>query len=153
MSDFIFKEEPEEKKNTNLITSHKKWRILVVDDDDSVHQITKLVLADAEIENRHLDITSVYSMEEAKKMAANLYPNFGQRIWIRITKSYRMLQYVASEISWFLLIALMFKTLYDLVKCGLLNLFLRPKKTSVKDKMDALGISEEALELIKKRIQ
>lgn len=92
-------------------------------------------------------------MEEAKKMAANLYPNFGQRIWIRMTKSYRMLQYVASEISWFLLMALMLKTLYDLVKCGLLNLFLRPKKASVKDKMDALGISEEALELIKKRIQ
>ena len=67
MSDFIFKEEPEEKKNTDLITSQKKWRILVVDDDDSVHQITKLVLADAEIEHRKLEITSVYSMEEAKK--------------------------------------------------------------------------------------
>lgn len=92
-------------------------------------------------------------MEEAKKMAANLYPNLGQRIWIRMTKGYRMLQYVASEISWLLLIALMLKTVYDLIKCGVLALFSRPKKASVKDKMNALGISEEALELIKKRIQ
>jgi len=67
MTDFIFKEEPEE--TTNIVTklSHKKWRILVVDDDDSVHQVTKLVLADAEIENRSLEIVSVYSMNEAKK--------------------------------------------------------------------------------------
>jgi len=67
MSNFIFKDEPED---SNKITNNmpiKKWRILVVDDDDSVHQVTKLVLADAKIENRQLDIVSVYSMDEAKK--------------------------------------------------------------------------------------
>lgn len=92
-------------------------------------------------------------MEEAQKMAANLYPNLGERIWIWMTRSYRMLQYVASEISWLLLFALMIKTVYDLIKTAFSTLFLRPKKASVKDKMDALGISEEQLELIKKRIQ
>lgn len=66
MTDFIFKEEPEESSQATISQSHKKWRILVVDDDDSVHQVTKLVLADAEIENRYLEIVSVYSMEEAK---------------------------------------------------------------------------------------
>ena len=66
MNDFIFKEESEEDKNLTISKSQKKWRILVVDDDDSVHQVTKLVLADAEIENRQLEIISVYSMEEAK---------------------------------------------------------------------------------------
>ena len=67
MNDFIFKEESEEDKTLTVAKSHKKWRILVVDDDDSVHQVTKLVLTDAEIENRQLEIISVYSMEEAKK--------------------------------------------------------------------------------------
>jgi len=67
MTDFIFKEEPEESNSTVTVKQHKKWRVLVIDDDDSVHQVTKLVLADAEIENRLLEIVSVYSMEEAKK--------------------------------------------------------------------------------------
>ena len=71
MNDFIFKDEPldSDKKVTNK--TQKKWRILVVDDDDSVHQVTKLVLSDAEIENRHLEIVSVYSMEEAQKTLLN----------------------------------------------------------------------------------
>jgi response regulator RpfG family c-di-GMP phosphodiesterase len=68
MNDFIFKEESEENENLTSFKSQKKWRILVVDDDDSVHQVTKLVLTDAEIENRQLEIVSVYSMEEAKTM-------------------------------------------------------------------------------------
>ena len=67
MNDFIFKAESEDTQDLATSKSHKKWRILVVDDDDSVHQVTKLVLTDAEIENRQLEIISVYSMEEAKE--------------------------------------------------------------------------------------
>ncbi len=67
MSNFIFKDEPEDSNKIANNMPIKKWRILVVDDDDSVHQVTKLVLADAQIENRQLDIVSVYSMDEAKK--------------------------------------------------------------------------------------
>lgn len=67
MSNFIFKDEPEESDEITNNKPIKKWRILVVDDDDSVHQVTKLVLADTEIESRQLDIVSVYSMDEAKK--------------------------------------------------------------------------------------
>jgi response regulator RpfG family c-di-GMP phosphodiesterase len=69
MSKFIFKEESTDdfiapkKQNSN-----KVWRILVVDDDESVHQITRLVLADAFIENRRLDIVSAYSSIEAKEI-------------------------------------------------------------------------------------
>ncbi len=71
MSDFIFKDEPLETDPIKNQKTQKKWRILVVDDDDSVHKVTKLVLADAEIENRGLDIVSVYSMDEAKKALLN----------------------------------------------------------------------------------
>jgi len=66
MTDFIFKEESEDNSDLSLPLSNKTWRILVVDDDDSVHQVTKLVLAGTEIENRQLEIVSVYSMDEAK---------------------------------------------------------------------------------------
>lgn len=75
MSDFLFQDEPEvveEKPNNN----HEKfWRILVVDDDQAVHQVTRLVLADAEIEHRRLEIVSVYSSQEAKE-ALNSYDDF-----------------------------------------------------------------------------
>ncbi|MBU2924368.1 DUF3369 domain-containing protein [Colwellia sp. 4_MG-2023] len=67
MNDFIFKEESEASKSASGHKCNKKWRILVVDDDDSVHQVTKLVLNEIEIENRQLEIVSVYSMEEAKE--------------------------------------------------------------------------------------
>jgi response regulator RpfG family c-di-GMP phosphodiesterase len=66
MNDFIFKEESEASSSLSTNKCDKKWRILVVDDDDSVHQVTKLVLNKIEIESRELEIVSVYSMEEAK---------------------------------------------------------------------------------------
>lgn len=69
MSKFIFKEEPEEesvqRKSSNI---EKTWRLLVVDDDESVHQITRLVLADAVIEQRKLEIVSAYSSVEAQEI-------------------------------------------------------------------------------------
>lgn len=67
MSNFIFQDEIESDAEEG--NSHKKdkyWRVLVVDDDESVHQVTKLVLADAEIEHRKLEIVSAYSSIEAK---------------------------------------------------------------------------------------
>ena len=67
MNDFIFQEESEEICSVEIGKELKKWRVLVIDDDNSVHQVTKLVLAGAEIENRQLEIISVYSKEEAKK--------------------------------------------------------------------------------------
>jgi len=71
MSDFIFKDEPLEIDKPMSRKTQKKRRILVVDDDDSVHQVTRLVLADAEIEHRYLEIVSVYSMDEAKTTLLN----------------------------------------------------------------------------------
>jgi len=74
MSKFIFKEESEDDLNTqpqSTLKRGKSWRILVVDDDESIHQITRLVLADAFIEKRPLDIVSAYSSEEAKGILEN----------------------------------------------------------------------------------
>lgn len=70
MNEFIFKDEDE----TEIETNHKNqklWRILIIDDDESVHQVTKLVLSGVEIEHRQLDITSAYSSAEAKSILQN----------------------------------------------------------------------------------
>ena len=69
MSKFIFKEEvPEDLPSTKKNPSSKTWRVLIVDDDESIHQITRLVIADAFIEQRPLDIVSAYSSIEAKEI-------------------------------------------------------------------------------------
>ncbi len=73
MSDFIFQDEEDDEVETNGVhrKSDRFWRILVIDDDESVHQVTKLVLADAEIEHRNLDIVSAFSSKEAKEIMLN----------------------------------------------------------------------------------
>jgi len=69
MSKFIFKEESEQDEVSKPNKVNKKtWRILVVDDDDAIHQITRLVLVGANIEHRPLDIVSAYSSAEAKEI-------------------------------------------------------------------------------------
>lgn len=44
------------------------WQILIVDDDDLVHQITKLSLEDVEFDGREMAFTSVYSAQEANEI-------------------------------------------------------------------------------------
>lgn len=43
------------------------WKVLVVDDEEEVHQATRLVLSDFEFEGRKLEFISAYSGQEAKK--------------------------------------------------------------------------------------
>jgi len=72
MSTFVFKDEPEEgQSGSSKVCSDKVWRILVVDDDESVHQITRLVLAESIIEGRKLELVSAYSSKEAQEILAD----------------------------------------------------------------------------------
>ena len=68
MSNFLFKEEASESTSIVKANKAKVWRILVIDDDESVHHVTQLVLADAIIENRSLEIVSAYSSKEAREI-------------------------------------------------------------------------------------
>ena len=72
MSNFLFKEESTEEPlfSGSNKTKAKVWRILVIDDDESVHQVTRLVLSDANIENRALEIVSAYSSQQAQEILA-----------------------------------------------------------------------------------
>ncbi len=45
-------------------------KILVVDDEEDVHSITKLVLKDCEFDGKNLELLSAYSGKEAKKLIA-----------------------------------------------------------------------------------
>lgn len=44
------------------------WNVLIVDDEEEVHTVTKMTLADFEFEDLRIDFTSAYSMMEAKKI-------------------------------------------------------------------------------------
>ncbi|MCX7745739.1 MAG: DUF3369 domain-containing protein [Clostridia bacterium] len=45
---------------------HGKWKLMIVDDEEEVHQITKIVLNDFTFENKSLDFISAHSLKEAK---------------------------------------------------------------------------------------
>ncbi|NOH62427.1 DUF3369 domain-containing protein [Vibrio sp. RE88] len=42
------------------------WKVLLIDDDEQMHQVTKLALSDFEFEGRHLELISAHSGAEAK---------------------------------------------------------------------------------------
>lgn len=59
MNDLIFAPEPED---THL---GEQWEVLIVDDEPSIHSVTKAVLKDQQIEGRTINFTSAYSGREA----------------------------------------------------------------------------------------
>jgi DNA-binding MarR family transcriptional regulator/CheY-like chemotaxis protein len=48
--------------------SNNSWKILIVDDDAVVHEVTKLALSDFTLEGKSLTFVSAYSAEEAKQL-------------------------------------------------------------------------------------
>ncbi|MEI7839828.1 MAG: response regulator [Methylococcaceae bacterium] len=44
------------------------WRILVVDDDEGVHTMTRLILEDIHFENRPIEMLSAYSGKDARAL-------------------------------------------------------------------------------------
>ncbi len=63
--DFILDLEDEiDEKNLEFV---KKWKILIVDDDVNVHQITELALEGFSFSGRGLQFFNAYSGEEANK--------------------------------------------------------------------------------------
>ena len=49
-------------------TTTAPWRVLIVDDDESVHSISRVVLADVRFQGRGVDILSAYSGRQAAAM-------------------------------------------------------------------------------------
>lgn len=51
-------------------TSMQTWKIVVVDDDESVHAVTRMILKNFEFEGKKLAIFSAYTDEQAKTLLA-----------------------------------------------------------------------------------
>jgi CheY-like chemotaxis protein len=49
----------------------KPWKVAIVDDDEEVHKVTRLVLSRFEFEQRQVELISAYSGEEAKELFKN----------------------------------------------------------------------------------
>ena len=46
--------------------SKRQWNILIVDDDEEIHTVTRLALSDLEVHDRKLNFLHAYSGHEAK---------------------------------------------------------------------------------------
>ena len=47
---------------------HKVWNVLIVDDDEEIHTVTRLALADLIVSDRKLNFMHAYSGEQAKAL-------------------------------------------------------------------------------------
>ena len=70
MSDFLFATEQVEE--TQDAANEDSWNILVVDDEEDIHQVTKLVLSGFTFEDRRLIFHHAYTASEAIEMLKDL---------------------------------------------------------------------------------
>ncbi len=70
--DLLFVDEEDETEDCSQKTvTQESWKVLVVDDDVSIHQVTHMVLSDFSYENKCLEILDAYSALEAKNILQN----------------------------------------------------------------------------------
>ena len=67
-NEFKFVEISEEDQ---LLVNKGYWKIMIVDDDQEVHTITKMVLSDFTFDNKGVEFVSVYSQKEAIEYMSN----------------------------------------------------------------------------------
>jgi CheY-like chemotaxis protein len=63
----IFAEEPEKVDSAPL----KNWKVLIIDDEPEIHQVTRLVVSDFVFAGKGLELVSAYSAQEAKEILTN----------------------------------------------------------------------------------
>ena len=59
-------DEPGAKDEDNSVSNEDIWELLIVDDEEDVHQLTHFVLDDYVYQDKKLKLLSAYSAEEAK---------------------------------------------------------------------------------------
>lgn len=68
MSDLVFADELPEEIPTPRGRPLEPWRVLIVDDDAAVHQVTQLVMSDFEFAGRRVEFLNAYSGLEARQL-------------------------------------------------------------------------------------
>lgn len=66
MSDFLFNDEGNPSESIETADNKDYWKVLIIDDEPDIHQITKLVLGNLSVDNKRLEFISAYSGQEAK---------------------------------------------------------------------------------------
>lgn len=62
--DFLFAEDDDD----YVEGAESKWKVLIVDDEPEIHDITRLVLSEFEFDNGSLELISAHSAEEARNL-------------------------------------------------------------------------------------
>jgi len=57
-----------EKPQIEKVHSERPWRVLLVDDDEQMHQITRIALSGFEFQDRKLELLSAFSAQQAKEL-------------------------------------------------------------------------------------
>lgn len=68
--DLIFAEEQADAKKAKTAALAETWKVLLVDDEEEVHAVTKLVLKNFQYDGKGLTFLHAYSGEEAQKLMA-----------------------------------------------------------------------------------
>jgi response regulator RpfG family c-di-GMP phosphodiesterase len=67
MSDFLFGPD-DTNQGPSTDNTQEPWKILIIDDEPDIHQITKLVLSGLTVDERPLEFISAYSGKEAREI-------------------------------------------------------------------------------------
>lgn len=65
MNDFLLDDTPQDQSEPTITKIKQSWKILVVDDEEDVHSVTRMTLRGFLIDGRPLEIISAYSKAEA----------------------------------------------------------------------------------------
>lgn len=94
--EIIFAEETESNQ------PERSWRVLIVDDEIEVHQVTKLALSDFTFEEKSLTFISAYSAQEAKQLIQT-YPDiaiiFLDVVMETETAGLQLVKYIREELN------------------------------------------------------
>jgi CheY-like chemotaxis protein len=60
----------EDDQELPAVSTAPKWKVLLVDDEPSIHSVTKLALENFKFDEQGLEFLSAYSAEEAKGILA-----------------------------------------------------------------------------------
>ncbi len=64
--EFVFA--PEDEADVELSITSNRWKVLIVDDEEGVHEVTLLTMADFEFEGRTLQFLHAYSAKQAREI-------------------------------------------------------------------------------------
>ena len=66
--DLILANEHSVMLNQNATAENTTWKVLIVDDEEEIHVVTRLALHDFNFGGRHLEFVSAYSGQQARKL-------------------------------------------------------------------------------------